>query len=110
MDWGAVDGLLARESARIIADGKTAQDVRISAIHAVVDRNDAAPLPELRKIAADTTLVSTLRKAAIHALGQLGGTEDMALLDSLPQDDGNLSMAIQPARKMLAKRHAADPQ
>jgi len=109
VDWEAVDRLLARESLRLIGDGKAGQDVRISAIHACVDRHDAAPLPELRNIAADPALVSTLRKAAIHAIGQLGAAEDAALLESLPQADGNLSMAIQPARKALAKRNAADP-
>jgi hypothetical protein len=109
VDWGAVDRVLARESLRLIGDGKAGQDVRISAIHAAVDRGDAGPLPELRKIAADTALVSTLRKAAIHAIGQLGAAEDATLLESLPQADGNLSMAVQPARKALAKRNAADP-
>lgn len=105
IDWNAIDKLVGRESARLIGDGKAAQDVRISAIHACVGRNDAAPLPELRKIAADPALMSTLRKAAIHAIGQLGGVEDVALLDSLPQDDRNLSMAVQPARKALVTRN-----
>ncbi len=78
--------------------------MRISAIHACVDRRNAARLPELRKIAADPALESTLRKAAIHAIGQLGGAEDMALLESLPQADGNLSLAVQPAQKVLLRR------
>ena len=55
-----------------------ARVVRISAIHACVDRKDTGALPELRK-------------AAIHAIGQLGTAEDMALLDSLPQADGKVS-------------------
>jgi hypothetical protein len=66
---------------------------------AAVDLHDAAPLSDLRRIAADATLVSTLRKAAIHAIGWLGGEEDLVLLESLPADDGNLSAAVLPARQ-----------
>jgi hypothetical protein len=52
-------------------------------------------------------LVSTLRKGTIHAIGQLGTAEDMALLDALPQDDLNLSHAVNPAKKVLADRTGA---
>jgi hypothetical protein len=106
VDWGAVDELVGRESGRIIGDREAPQDVRISAIHACVDRKDAEPLPELRNIAADKSLVSTLRKAAIHAIGQLGDDEDLTLLESLSGDDGNLLPAVGPARSALKKRKA----
>ena len=109
IDWEQVDGVLEGASRRLVGDAGAGADVRISAIHACVDRMDAGALPDLRRIAADTALVSTLRKAAIHAIGQLGTAEDAALLESLPQADGNLSMAVQPARKALAKRNPADP-
>ncbi len=98
------DERIAKASHHLVANTTAPQDVRISAIHACVDRMDAAPLPELRKIAADDSLVSTLRKAAICAIGQLGDEEDLKLLESLPQADGNLSMAVNPARKALAAR------
>ena len=75
IDWAGIERVLGRESLRLIGAGKAGPDVRISAIHACVDRRDAAPLPELRQIAADPALVSTLRKAAIHAIGQIGGAE-----------------------------------
>ena len=109
IDWMRVDGALEGASRRLVGEAGAGADVRISAIHACVDRKDAGALPDLRRIAVDTAIVSTLRKAAIHAIGQLGTAEDAALLESLPQADGNLSMAVQPARKALAKRSAADP-
>jgi hypothetical protein len=34
-------------------------DVRISAVHACVDRKDAGALPDLRRISVDTMLVFT---------------------------------------------------
>jgi hypothetical protein len=104
IDWGRVDEILEGASRRLVGEAGAGADVRISAIHACVDRKDAEPLPDLRKIAADKSLVSTLRKAAIHAIGQLGTVEDLSLLDSLPQDDGNLSMAVGPARIALKSR------
>ncbi len=104
IDWGRVDEILEGASRRLVGEAGAGADVRISAIHACVDRKDAGTLPELRKIAVDAGLVSTLRKAAIHALGQLGTAEDVALLESLPQDDPNLSQAVNPARKALADR------
>jgi hypothetical protein len=104
IDWGRVDETLEGASRRLVGEAGTGADVRISAIHACVDRKDAGALPDLRRIAADTSLVSTLRKAAIHALGQLGTSEDVALLDSLPGDDSNLGQAIHPARRSLAAR------
>ena len=88
----------------MVGEAGAGADVRISAIHTCVDRKDAGALPDLRRIATDPALVSTLRKAAIHAIGQLGTAEDMALLDSLPQNDLNLSQAVNPAKKVLVDR------
>ncbi|MBN8457665.1 MAG: HEAT repeat domain-containing protein [Verrucomicrobia bacterium] len=104
IDWVRVDGVLETTSRRLVGEAGAGVDVRISAVHACVDRKDAGALPDLRKVAADPLLVSTLRKAAIHAIGQLGTAEDMALLDSLPQDDPNLSQALTPAKAALATR------
>jgi hypothetical protein len=104
IDWERVDGVLEREGRRLVGEAGAGADVRISAIHTCVDRKDAGALPDLRRIASDPALVSTLRKAAIHAIGQLGTDEDMALLDSLPQDDLNLSQAVKPARRAIAER------
>ena len=104
IDWARVDGILEGASRRLVGEAGAGADVRISAIHTCVDRKDAGALPDLRRIASDPALVSTLRKAAIHAIGQLGTAEDMALLDSLPQDDLNLSQAVGPARVALLGR------
>ena len=84
IDWARVDGILEGASRRLVGEAGAGADVRISAIHTCVDRKDAGALPDLRRIATDPALVSTLRKAAIHAIGQLGTAEDLAVLDSLP--------------------------
>ena len=107
IDWTRVDGILETASRRLVGEAGAGVNVRISAVHACVDRKDAGALPDLRKVAADPSLVSTLRKAAIHAIGQLGTAEDMALLDSLPQDDQNLSQALTPAKAALKTRTEA---
>ena len=104
IDWARVDGILEGASRRLVGEAGAGADVRISAIHTCVDRKDAGALPDLRRIASDPALVSTLRKAAIHAIGQLGTAEDLAVLDSLPQDDLNLSQAVGPARVALLGR------
>lgn len=88
----------------LVGGAELAQDVRVSAIHACVDRSHSEVVPSLRAIAQDVSLVSTLRKAAIHGIGQLGTVEDLALLDALPQGDTNLALAIIPAKKELEKR------
>ena len=59
------------------------------------------------RFVSDTDGVSTLRKGAIHAIGQLGTAEDLAVLDSLPQDDLNLSQALLPAKAALTTRTKA---
>ena len=106
-DWERVDGILEGASRRLVGEAGAGADVRISAIHTCVDRKDAGVLPDLRRIASDAALVSTLRKAAIHAIGQLGTAGDMSLLDSLPQDDPNLSQALSPAKATLTIRTKA---
>lgn len=95
---------ITKQAEILVAGAEIAQDVRVSAIHTCVDRKDGSALPAMRNIAQDATHVSTLRKAAIHAIGQLGTAEDLALLESLPQDDANLALAILPAKKELEKR------
>ena len=108
IDWARVDGNLEGAGRRLVGEAGAGADVRISAIHTCVDRKDAGALPDLRRIASDPALVSTLRKAAIDAIGQLGTAEDVALLDSLPQDDLKLSQALLSAKAATTTRMNAD--
>ena len=107
IDWARVDGILEGASRRLVGKVEAGADVRISAIHTCVDRKDAGALPDLRRIASDPALVSTLRNA-IDAIGQLGTAEDVALLDSLLQDDLKLSQALLSAKAALTTRTNAD--
>ena len=78
-------------------------DVRVSAIHACVDRQIAAFLPEARRIAFDTTLPTVVRKAAIHAVGRMGDATDIALLEPLGKTI-TLAPALTPALASLESR------
>ena len=72
IDWGRVDGVLKEASRRLAGDAGAAADVRVSAVLACVDRQNAGTLPVLRSIATDPALAITLRKAAIHGRGSPG--------------------------------------
>lgn len=108
IDWKRVDQVIADASQQLVGEKAARADVRISAIHTCVDRKDGTALPAMRQIAEDVKLVSPLRKAAIYAIGQLGNSEDLTLLASLPQDDGNLSLAVLPAQKELELKFAQE--
>lgn len=101
---------------RIASDATAAPDVRIAALHACVDQYAAASTPAAKKIrlerrleitataraiAADTSLMIPLRKAAIHAMGQFGTQEDVALLEELENGNLALAAATKPAIKKL---------
>ena len=107
-EWVTVSRLLDREISRLIEDKNTPCDVRISAIHACVDRKYEAPLPYLRAIALNKSLVSTLRKVAIHAIGELGTQDDRRILKELNSSSDNLRLATEPALKALAVRTGAN--
>lgn len=86
---------------RLVSDSSTRPDVRISVLHACVDRKQSDILPTAREIAADSTQMIPLRKAAIHSVGRMGSKEDIALLESLATENKDLSAAITPALKLL---------
>ncbi len=89
---------------RILADPTRPTDVRISATHAAVEGSYAGALPAARKIAADPAESTTLRKTAIHLIGQLGSERDKLLLDRCAKESGRLAQAANPALEGLAMR------
>ena len=86
---------------RLISDSSTRADVRISVLHACVDRKQSDILPTARAIAADPSQMIPLRKAAIHSIGRMGKAEDIALLESLATENKDLQAATRPALKLL---------
>jgi len=95
------DEVIGRAALRLAADRGAKQDVRISALHTCVERKMPAVLPAARQIAADTSAVIPLRKAAIFSIGQLGTAEDQAMLDKLGADVPDLRPATVPALTTL---------
>jgi hypothetical protein len=86
---------------RLISDSSTRADVRISVLHACVDRKQSDILPTARAIAADPSQIIPLRKAAIHSIGRMGTVADIALLESLATENKDLQAATSPALKQL---------
>lgn len=89
---------------RLLTDTSAAPAVRLSAVLACVDLGHAKALPEMRRIAKDPSAMGPLRKAAIHAIGQLGEEKDLELLETLLGGDAYLTQAVRPAKERLLER------
>jgi hypothetical protein len=87
----------------LITNPKTRPDVKISVLHACVDRKQNDILPTARTIAADESLMIPLRKAAIHCIARLGSKEDIPLFESLAAENKDLQAATTPALENLKK-------
>ena len=87
----------------LITNPKTRPDVKISVLHACVDRKQNDILPTARTIAADETLMIPLRKAAIHSIARMGTIEDIPLLESLAAGNKDLKAATTPALEKLMR-------
>ena len=92
---------IARVALKLAADPLAKQDVRISALHTCIERGMGEVLPAARSIAEDASAVLPLRKAAIHAIGQLGGEEDVELLAELELQTPDLKPATASALNRL---------
>jgi HEAT repeat protein len=90
-------GQLAARAVALVRDPDSPSDVRISAIHACVAAGYKEALPGLRETVADASANVVERRAAIHALGRLGGQDELALLTSLLPDHPSLEPALRPA-------------
>jgi hypothetical protein len=87
----------------LITNPATRPDVKISVLHACVDRKQSDILPTARTIAADETQMIPLRKAAIHSIARMGTKEDIPLLESLTEKTPDLKAATNPALEILRK-------
>jgi len=96
--------VIDRAALKLAADTSAKHDVRISALHTCVSRNIKEILPAAREIAADTSAVIPLRKAAVYSIGQLGADNDRVLLESLGKKVPDLRPATGPALKNLQAR------
>lgn len=94
---------IARAALKLAGDPLAKQDVRISALHTCTERGMGEVLPSARRIAEDASAVLPLRKAAIHAIGQLGSREDAELLAKLEQETPDLRPATASALESLVK-------
>ncbi len=102
--------VIGRAALRLAADSAAKQDVRISALHTCIARKQTDALPAARQIAADTNAVIPLRKTAIHSIGQLGSSEDQALLKHLESETPDLRSATEPAIKTLQAKVERTPE
>ncbi|MCP5532887.1 MAG: HEAT repeat domain-containing protein [Akkermansiaceae bacterium] len=100
----AHQNVIGRAAFKLIVDPAARPDVRISALHTCTDRRMTEVLPTARRIAADTRSVLPLRKAAVHAIGRMGGGEDLDLLSRLGKDSPELRPATEPAANSLRGR------
>jgi HEAT repeat protein len=93
---------LAARAIKLTRDPDAPIDVRVSAIHACAAAGNQTAIPSLRETAADASANTVERRAAIHALGQLGGPDELAFLTSLASADSLLEPALRPAIERLS--------
>jgi hypothetical protein len=101
---GFESSAIEQAALRLVADRKTPQDVRVSALHACTDRQLTAVLDDARHIAMDKSEVSVVRKAAIHAIGQMGQEADLPRLEELSKESRHLAAAAMPATQRITQR------
>ena len=105
-DWDvhADDKPLAPDVAQLAvataADGSRSVDIRVTAIHAA----GPAALSLSRDLASNPEEPVMLRKAAIARMGEDGGPEDLAQLESLTKESSRLAQAAQPAIESIRQR------
>lgn len=90
-------------SAAILVNQKATNDVRRSAIAAMVERRQKSALPSLREVAANTKEQLHLRKAAVAAIRDLGTKADIPLLQALHKEGPRMRFATTPAIKQLSE-------
>ena len=100
-DTKLADGIIERAALRIVNDASSSPDVRIAALHACAARGMQDAASASRLIAADTSLMIPLRKAAIFTLGELGNIQDRDLLESVASSNPTLVSATAPALEKL---------
>jgi len=90
---------------RVLDHSEMLSEVKTKALHFIAERELTAFLPHARQIASDNKAATNMRKAAIAALGAIGGASDQALISSLGSESAALNQAADPALKRLNARH-----
>ncbi len=99
-DQAAADPDLIARAIAIANDSTRPADVRITALHAA----EAHALESARDLAADLSQSVLLRKAAIALIGQHGGENDLASLETYAGENFRLAQAADPARTAIRQR------
>ncbi len=97
--WEAADAGLPKTVTLTSGTGKS---FAITALHAA----DAHALAAARDLAADLSQPVLLRKAAIALIGQHGGENDIASLETYAGENFRLAQAADPARTAIQHRLA----
>jgi hypothetical protein len=98
------EAAISRAALRLVGNAEVNPAARISALHTCTERNVTDALPIAREIAADGSKMIPLRKAAIHAIGQLGNSDDIEILEKLALNSTDLKAAIDPALSKLQSK------
>ena len=106
LTWDAektiADPALIARALAIANDTSRPVDVRLTALHAA----EAPALGAARVLAADPSQPVLLRKAAIALIGQHGGENDLASLETYAGENFRLAQAADPARTAIRHRLA----
>ncbi len=93
---------VADAAAEIAADPAAPHMSRTSAIQVCAQNGIRESLPAIRELAGDEAVSTALRISAIAAMGRLGGTEDIATLDSIAASgDRRFAKALAAAKDNL---------
>jgi len=93
-------------AAMTMADKSRPVDVRTSAVHMAVDGGYIEALVAAREIAENSEESTTLRKACIHLIGQLGSAHDQDLLNRCAKENTRMAQAANPALEAILARVA----
>lgn len=97
--------LLANHAREIAADSQSVAASRVTALQISAGLGDKRVLPAIRMLVQDSVTERPLRLAAVAALGTLGGTEDLPVLE--PLASGSDRMFKRAAATAIAKIEAA---
>ncbi|QQL44809.1 hypothetical protein [Sulfuriroseicoccus oceanibius] len=96
------DGPTDDSALRLAESERASTAARVTAIHVAVDSGDVRVLPLVRALATENETPLVLRKAAVYAIGRLGGPADAEVLSQLQGEEGVIEAAVAAARKRLA--------
>jgi hypothetical protein len=95
-----------RLAAATLADRNRPVEVRVGAAHMAADGGYPEALAAAREIAGNAEEPTTLRKACLYLIGQLGDANDRDLLNRCAMESIRLAQAANPAFEALLERIA----